>query len=288
MTTRRPLFLGHRSRRGPTSSIHGVVILLLSAGLVLGACSKKSPDDSKVLASVNGETITEKDYEDYLRARQAQQPPIPDKEKEKKVVLDEMVNRVLLVHSAVDQKVDQELDVYFQIKRQRENVLARAMLRKYLKDNPISDEEVQKRFEQEMEKADKNEYRARHILVRTEEEAKEIIAELKKGTNFNTLAQKKSIDVRSGKQGGDLGWFSQDVIVPEFFNAVTTMKKGEISQAPVKSDFGWHVIKFEDSRPRKLPTFDQAKGNIRQIVQQERVDALVKSLKDKGKVKINE
>ncbi len=136
MTTRHPLFL----------------ILLLSAGLMLGACGKKSPDDSKVLASVNGESITEKDYEDYLRARQAQQPPIPDKDKEKKVVLDEMVNRVLLVHSAIDQKVDQELDVYFQIKRQRENVLARAMLRKYLKDNPISDEEVQKRFEQEMRK----------------------------------------------------------------------------------------------------------------------------------------
>jgi peptidyl-prolyl cis-trans isomerase C len=287
MTTRRPLFLGHRSRRGPTSSILGVVILLLSAGLVLGACSKKSPDDSKVLASVNGEAITENDYEDYLRARQMQQPPIPDKEKEKKVVLEEMINRVLLVESAMDQKVDQELDVYFQIKRQRENVLARAMLRKYLKDNPITDEEVQKRFDQETEKADKNEYRARHILVRTEEEAKEIIAELNKGANFNTLAQKKSIDVRSGKQGGELGWFSQEVIVPEFFNAVTKMKKGEVSKEPVKSDFGWHVIKFEDSRPRKMPTFDQAKGNIRQLLQQERVDALVKSLKDKGKVKIN-
>jgi peptidyl-prolyl cis-trans isomerase C len=272
MTTRHPFF----------------IILLLSAGLVLGACGKKSPDDSKVLASVNGETITEKDYEDYLRARQSQQPPIPDKDKEMKVVLDEMVNRVLLVQNAVDQKVDQELDVYFQIKRQRENVLARAMLRKYLKDSPISDEDVQKRFDQETEKANKNEYRARHILVRSEEEAQDIITQLKKGANFNTLAQKKSIDVRSGKQGGDLGWFSQDVIVPEFFNAVTAMKKGEISQVPVKSDFGFHIIKFEGSRPRKMPTFDQAKGNIRQMVQQERVDALVKSLKDKGKIKINE
>jgi peptidyl-prolyl cis-trans isomerase C len=272
MTTRRPLFL----------------ILLLSTGLVLGACGKKSPDDSKVLASVNGESITEKDYEDYLRARQAQQPPIPDKEKEKKVVLDEMVNRVLLVQSAIDQKVDQELDVYFQIKRQRENVLARAMLRKYLSDNPISDEEVKKRFDEVTEKANKNEYRARHILVRTKEEAQEIIDKLSKGANFNELAKNKSIDVRSGKQGGDLGWFNQDVIVPEFFNAVTAMKKGDISKEPVKSDFGWHIIKFEDSRPRKLPTFDQAKGNIRQMVQQERVDALVKSLKDKGKVKINE
>lgn len=264
------------------------VILLLCVGLVLGACGHKSPDDSKVLASVNGESITEKDYEDYLRARQAQQPPIPDKDKEKQVVLDEMVNRVLLVQSAVEKKLDQELDVYFQIKRQRENVLARAMLRKYLGDNPISDEEVQKRFEQEMEKADKNEYHARHILVRGEEEAQDIIAQIKRGASFNALAQKHSIDVRSGKQGGDLGWFSQDVIVPEFFNAVKAMKKGELSQEPVKSDFGFHIIKFEGSRPRKLPTFDQAKGNIRQLVQQERVDALVKTLKDKGKVKIND
>src|SRR4030065_2566062 len=128
------------------------VLLFFCPSLVLGPGSHKSPDDSKALASVNGESITEKDYEDYLRARQAQQPPIPDKDKEKQVVLDEMVNRVLLVQSAVDKKLDQELDVYFQIKRQRENVLARAMLRKYLSDNPISDEEVQKRFEQEMDK----------------------------------------------------------------------------------------------------------------------------------------
>ena len=265
-----------------------ILVLMLSLGLMLGACTKKGPDDSKVLASVNSESITEKDYEDYLRARQTQQPPIPDKDKERKVVLDEMINRVLLVQNAAEHKVDHELDVYFQIKRQRENVLARAMLRKYLKDNPISDEEVQKYFDQEMEKADKNEYRARHILVRSEEEAQEILAQIKKGTSFNSLAQKKSIDVRSGKQGGDLGWFNQDVIVPEFFAAVTAMKRGEISKEPVKSDFGWHIIKFEDSRPRKMPEFEQAKGDIRQRIQQERVDALVKSLKDKGKIKITE
>lgn len=264
------------------------MLLLLSLGLALGACNQKRPDESKVLATVNGEAITESDYEDYLRARQTQQAPIPDKEKERKVVLDEMINRVLLVQSAVDHKVDREPDVYFQIKRQRENVLARAMLRKYLKDNPISDEEVQKFFEEETEKANKNEYRARHILVRSEEEAREIIAQLQKGASFSSLAQKKSIDVRSGKQGGDLGWFSQEVIVPEFFNAVTAMKRGEISKEPVKSDFGWHIIKFEDSRPRKMPTLEQAKGDIRQRIQQERVDALVKSLKDNGKIKINE
>lgn len=272
MTTRRPLFL----------------FALLCASLALAACHKQGGDDSKVLATVNGEAITEKDYEDYLRARQMQQPPIPDKDKERKVVLDEMVNRVLLVQSAVDHKVDQEADVYFQIKRQRENVLARAMLRQYLKDNPISDEEVQKRYDDETAKANKNEYRARHILVRTEEEARNILAQLGKGTNFASLAQQKSIDVQSGKRGGDLDWFSQEAIVPEFFTAVTQLKTGETTREPVKSDFGWHIIKLENIRARKLPTFEQAKGNIRQLIQQERVDALVNSLKDKGKIKISE
>ncbi len=272
MTTRHSLFL----------------IALACTSLALAACGKKGPDDSLVLATVNGEAITEKDYEDYLRARQMQQPPIPDKDKERKVVLDEMINRVLLVQSAVDLKIDQEADVYFQIKRQRENVLARAMLRQYLKDKPISDDEVQKRYDEETAKADKNEYRARHILVRSEEEARDIIAQLGKGTSFANLAQQKSIDVQSGKRGGDLDWFSQEVIVPEFFSAVTRLKTGEITKDPVKSDFGWHIIKLEGSRPRKLPGFEQAKGNIRQLIQQERVDALVKSLKDKGKVKISE
>lgn len=266
---------------------HPLIAALLIAGALLAGCGPKSPDDSKVLATVNGEAITEKDYEDYLRARQMQQPPIPDKEKERQVVLDEMINRVLLTQSATEQKVEQELDVYFQIKRQRENVLARAMLRKYLKDNPISDEDVQKRFDELVAKADRNEYRARHILVRSEEEARELLAQLKKGASFANLAKQKSADVGTGRQGGELGgWFSQDQVVPEFFNAVAQLKKGETTAEPVKSEYGWHIIKLEDSRPRKLPTFEQAKGNIRQLIQQERVDALMKSLKEKAKVKV--
>jgi len=270
-----------------TRPLHAV--LLLAAMFALGACGPKSPDTSKVLATVNGEAITEKDYEDYLRARQLQQPPIPDKEKEKKVVLDEMINRALLVQSAIDQKVDQDLDVHFQIKRQRENILARAMLRKYLKDNPISDEEVEKRYKDLVEKADKNEYRARHILVRSEEEAKEVLAALAKGKSFASLAKEKSVDVGSGKKGGDLpNWFSQDQVVPEFFDAAKKLKKGETTKEPVKTDYGWHIIQLIDSRPRKIPSFEQSKGNIRQIVQQERVDALIKASKDKAKIKISE
>jgi len=267
-----------------------LLIALLGLGLLVTACDggKKTPDDSKVLATANGETITEKDFEDYLKLRHTQQPPIPDKDKEKKVVLEEMVNRVLLVQNAVKNKLDAEPDVYFQIKRQRENVLARAMIRKFLKDTPISDDEVRVRYDRETEKTHKVEYRARHILTETEAEAREILKQLDKGASFSDLAKKKSIDVRSGKEGGDLGWFNQGAMVAEFFDAVMALKKGQITKDPVKSDFGWHVIKAEDSRPLKVPPFDQIKPNIRQLVQQEKIDAMVKDLKDKGKVKIND
>lgn len=266
---------------------HSLFGTLLLAGLLLAGCGAKSPDDSKVLARIDGEVITEKDYEDYLRARQMQQPPIPDPKKEREVVLDEMINRVLLVQAAAAHKVDQELDVYLQLKRQRENVLARAMLRKYLIDNPISDEEVKKRFDELTAKADKNEYRARHILVRDETEARALIGQLRKGASFANLAKQKSVDVGSGRNGGELGgWFSQDQVVPEFYEAVRQLKQGETTRDPVKSEYGWHIIKLENTRPRTMPEFEQAKGNIRQIVQQERVEALLKSIKDKAKIKI--
>jgi peptidyl-prolyl cis-trans isomerase C len=266
-----------------------IAVLLLGSLLALGACGKKGPDNGKVIATVNGEAITELEYNNYVAARQGEHGPFPNQEMERKVVLDEITTRMLLAQAATDQKADQEPDVFLQLKLQRENLLARAILRKYIRENPISDDEVQKRFDQMTEKADKNEYRVRHILVRTEEEAREILAQLKKGANFATLAQQKSIDVRTGKQGGKIGdWVNQDMLVAEFSRAMADLKKGQTTPEPVKTDFGWHIIKVEDSRPRKMPTFDQAKGNVRQMIQQERVDALVKSLKDKARIKISE
>lgn len=265
-----------------------LTLILLAATLALGACGGKPADDSKVLVTVNGEAITEKDYENYLQLRHQNQPPIPDKARERKVVLEEMVNRLLLAQGATEQKLDQEPDVFFQIKRFRENILARAMIRKQLTDLPISEEELRKRYAQEVEKTNKTEYRARHILVRSEEEAREVIAKLKAGANFATLAKEKSIDVRSAREGGDLGWFNQGMMVAEFFDAASKMKKGELSVDPVKTEFGWHVIRLEENRPFKIPPFEQIKNNVHQLVQQERIDALVQQLKNRGKVSYSE
>lgn len=261
-----------------------VVIAILSLALFVTACGKKSVDTGKVLATVNGEAITQSDFDNFMQATPVQQPV---SDQEKKAVLDQMVNLTLLSQDALQHKLDQRPDVHFLIKTQRENILARAMIREYLKDHPISDQEVKQRYDQELAKTNKNEYRARHILVKSEAEAQDIIKQLQHGANFATLAKEKSIDTQSGKMGGELGWFNQSSMVPDFFDAVAKMKKGEISKEPVKTQYGYHVIQLEDTRPFKFPPYDDVKARIRQLVQQERIDQMVSALKAKGKINIS-
>ncbi|MBI3570664.1 MAG: peptidylprolyl isomerase [Gammaproteobacteria bacterium] len=267
-------------------------VLLVSLGL-LAACGKKAPDTGRVLASVNNETITERDYENYLRLRQTQQEPIVDKEKEKQVVLGEMIDRIVLSQYAAENKLDQEPDNYLLMKRVRENILVQAAIRKLLKDSPVTDEDLKKRFQQEVEKTHKTEYKVRHILVKSEDEAKGLVAQIKKGGNFAALAKTKSLDVQTGRNGGDLGWINQGMVVPEFFDGVLALKKGESSAAPVKTDYGFHVIKMDDARPLKIPNFEEfindkrARANLHRKIQDERVETLAKDLKTKAKVTVN-
>lgn len=269
-----------------------LVAVLLT--LPLAACGPKSPDDSTVLAKVDGRTITEKDYDDYLRARQAQVGPMADPKKEREAVLDEMVNRLLLTEYAEDKGVDRELDVYLLLKRQRENTLVRAALRQRLRDQPITDDEVRKRYDQEVAKTHKTEYQARHILVATETDARDIAAKLRRGADFATLARQYSLDTHSKDAGGDLGvmdrtrgrglgWINQGMIEPELFAAMITLRKGDISE-PVRTEHGYHVLRVDGTRPLAIPEFDKMKGDIYQLIQQERIDTLVKELKAKTKI----
>lgn len=279
-----------------------LIVLLAAAGLFAAGCEKKPADQAdkeaakepdKVVATVNGEKIMQSDYQNYLQLRQQQVGPIPDKDKEKKVVLDEMIEKMLLAQHAINSKLDQDPEVSSLMKRVREEILAQAVKRKLLRDNPITDDDVKKRFEQEVGNTHKTEYKVRHILVKDEAEAKDILAQLGKGAKFDKLAKDKSIDTQSGKNGGDLGWVNQGMVVPEFFNAVMAMKKGAVSTEPVKSDFGWHIIMVEDTRPLKVPTFEQfmsdqrARANIYRKMQDEKVGNLVKDLKDKAKITVD-
>ncbi|OGI51679.1 MAG: hypothetical protein A3A87_00390 [Candidatus Muproteobacteria bacterium RIFCSPLOWO2_01_FULL_60_18] len=279
-----------------------LIVVLAAAGLFAAGCDKKPADEAgkeaakeadKVIATINGEKIMQSDYQNYLQLRQQQVGPIPDKDKEKKVVLDEMIEKTLLAQHAVSNKLDQEPEVSSLMKRVREEILGQAVKRKLLRDNPVTDDDVKKRFEQEVENTHKTEYKVRHILVKEEAEAREILAQLGKGVKFDKLAKDKSVDIQSGKAGGELGWINQGMVVPEFFNAVMAMKKGAVSAEPVKSDFGWHIIKVEDTRPLKIPTFEQfmsdqrARANLYRKMQDDKVGNLVKDLKDKAKITVN-
>lgn len=271
-------------------------LLLLSAliAVPLAGCGEKFSDDSKVLATVNGENVTEKDFENYMQLRMTQQGPVPDTETGRKLVLDEMIDRILLVQHGLEREYDKSPEVHFRLKRVRENLIAQEVIRNTLKDTQFSDEDVKKRLAEDYEKAHKTEYRLRHILVKTEEEATAIAQDLKSGKKFEKIAKDKSTDPESAKRGGDLGdWINQGSgLVPEFFNTVMTMEKGQTSE-PVKTDFGWHIIRVDNTRPLKLPPFEQiaadprAAQTTRQRMQEERLQSTLKELKDKAKISVN-
>lgn len=267
------------------------VLVLLAAGLMLGACQQKSQNESKVLATVNGQPITEAEFQQYLQLRQ-QREPVTEQAQEKKV-LEEMIDRVLLAQRAESTGVDKDPEVSGLLKRVRENILVQSMIRNMLKDSPITDDELKQRFEKEVAATHQTEYLVRHILTKNEDEAKEIVTQLssKKG-NFSALAKQKSIDVQSGNNGGSLGWINEGMVVPEFFAGVAGLEKGTTSKAPVKSDFGWHVIKVEDTRPAKIPTFDefmadrQTKANFYRKLQDEKIENVVKELRTSAKIEM--
>ncbi len=278
----------------PSARLPRLAVLLALLATV-GACEKPPAvkDDSKVIARVNGKEITEKNYESFQRVFRQQVGPGADEAQEKKTILDELINRMLLAQHAQDAKLDQDPEVYYALARVRENFLIQALMRETLKTSPITDEEIRKRFEQEVQQIHKTEYRVQHILLSSEEEAKALIGELKTGKKFDALAKAKSIDAETGRQGGELGWINQGMVVPEFFGAVMRMKRGEVSDTPVKTNYGWHVIRLVDTRPLKVPSVEQfmadrqAKAGLYRRIQDERLQNLVKDLRAKAKITTN-
>ena len=152
-----------------------------------------------------------------------------------------------------------------------------------MKKNPISDAELKAEYEAIKAKLGNTEYKARHILVKNEEDAKVIIVNLKKGAKFEELA-KQSIDPGSKDNGGDLGWASAGNFVKPFSDALTSLSKGKYTEAPVKSEFGYHVILLEDSRPLNVPPFDEIKPRLAQQAQAQQINKMVDGLRAKAKI----
>ena len=201
----------------------------------------------------------------------------------KNAVREELIRRELLVQEAKKAGLDKKPDVAAQADAARAAIYIRAYIQDYLKKNPVSDAQLRAGYEKIKSQLGSTEYKARHILVKTEEEAKAIIDNLGKGAKFDELA-KQSIDPGSKDKGGDLGWASAGNFVKPFSDALTALAKGKYTETPVKSEFGYHVIELEDTRPLNVPAFEELKPRLLQQAQGEQINKMVEELRGKAKV----
>ncbi len=261
-------------------------ITLTLSGILLSSLISHSALalDAKSVAAVNGKKISQKTYQQHLKAMQARNPnskaPV-----NRQAVLDELINREVLLQAAKKKKLDKTKEFKNMVNQYKQNLLIQTLLSKSDVAKPITDKELKKVYDAQIGQADTKEYKARHILVKSESKAREIIKKLNDGAEFSELAKKESTGP-SGKQGGDLGWFTASRMVPEFAKAVAKLKKGTITQKPVKTQFGYHVIKLEDSRTRELPKFEDVKEQIRPLIQRQRLAEYVMKLRSKAKIEI--
>jgi len=253
--------------------------------LTLSACNPTDNPKAAVAATVNGTAISESRIEMLLKQGAVQgQPATPDLRKK---IIDQLSMQLLISQEALKKGIDKNPEVLEQLDLTRQSILANAFVQDYLKSNPVSDDMVKAEYEKIKAQMSGNEYKARHILVEKEAEARDIIAKLKKNPKaFESLAKAKSKDSGSKAGGGDLGWFDPRAMVPEFGAAVTKLSKGKFTEEPVKSQFGYHVILLEDSRPKAIPPLDQVKSQLQQQVQQQNLKKLFDDLKAKAKIEI--
>ena len=253
--------------------------LLIAGALV--SVPAFAADKTKPFATVNGQPISQKVYEAFAAEQKAQ--GAPDSAELQAAVKEELVRREILAQEARKKGLDKNPNVQGQIELARQAVLIRAYLSDYVKANPISDAQLKAEYELIKNNLGSTEYKSRHVLVEKEDDAKAIIAKLDKGEKFSELA-KQSKDPGSKDKGGELGWSSPNAYVKPFAEALGKLKKGEYTKTPVKSDFGYHVIQLDDSRPLNPPAFDQVKPQLQQRANQQQVENLVKELRAKAKV----
>ena len=252
---------------------------VLVAGLMLAAAAHAQGDP---LAKVNGVTIPQSRADILLKEMAAQGRP--DTPEMRDAIKQELINREIVAQEAVKRGLHKRPEVATQIDLQRQAVLINAYLQDYLKANPVSDDAVKKEYERVKESAGGREYKVRHILVETEDEAKQIIAQIRKGGSFDKIAAEKSKDQGSKGRGGDLDWATPARYVPAFGQAITKLKKGQMTDAPVQTQFGWHIIRVDDERPSKFPSLEEAKPQIEQQMRQQTVNKAFTDLRAKAKV----
>ena len=199
-------------------------------------------------------------------------------------IKDEIIAREIFMQEARKRGLDASDEYKTQLELARQTILIRELFADFQKKNPVTDAEIQAEYDKFVAANGGKEYRARHILVETEDQAKALIAEIKKSGKFEELAKKNSKDPGSGANGGDLDWAGASSYVPEFSNAMVKLDKGQMSEEPVKSQFGWHIIRVDDVREAQLPKLDEVKPQIAQQLQQQKMGKFQEDLRAKARI----
>jgi peptidyl-prolyl cis-trans isomerase C len=252
------------------------VALTLSLGsFAVGALAQN-------IAIVNGKAVPKSRLEALAQQLERSGRPItPEIEGQ---IKDEVIAREIFMQEAQKKGLDATEDYKSQLELARQTILIRELFADYQKSNPVTDADIKAEYDRFISTNSGTEYRARHILVEKEDQARAIIASIKKGQKFEDIAKKQSKDPGSGAKGGDLDWASPGNFVKEFSQAMTSLKKGQMTEDPVKTQFGFHIIRLDDVRQAQAPKFEDVKPQIAQQLQQGRMNGYQQDLRSKAKV----
>lgn len=258
-----------------------ISLILASLFFATATSLVSAADANKVIATINGTNITEGTLLRY--ADQRGLPPEMPKEQQRNILIEELINRELIYQNAVSIGVDKTPAIQEEVDYQRINIIASSMLNRSSDRFAVSDADLKKEFEARKEELGGKEFKARHILLETEADAKAVIAALDKGADFAKLAGEKSKGP-SAVSGGDLGWFQPAQMVKPFSEAAAKLKKGKYTTAPVQTQFGWHVILLEDTRAVNPPKFEDIKEQIRVGLQNKMIEDYIGKLRKAAKI----
>jgi peptidyl-prolyl cis-trans isomerase C len=234
------------------------------------------------VAIVNGKAVPKTRLDALIsQIERSGRPVTPDMQGQ---LREELIAREIFMQEADKRGLAQSEDYRAQMEMARQSILIRELFGDFQKANPVTDAEMKAEYDKFASANSGKEYKARHILVEKEDQAKAIIASLKKKAKFEDIAKKQSKDPGSGANGGDLDWASPDSYVPEFGQALTKLAKGQITETPVKTQFGWHVIRLDDVRSPQFPAFDQVKPQLKQQMEQQRLAKFQEELRAKAKI----
>lgn len=257
------------------------LILPVIAASAIGFAPLSHAANSNEIATVNGKSITQQDYDQFLSQNVKGDPAKANRQQ----VINELVSRELVFQDAKKKGIDKDPELLQKLEAIKLNLVIGATLDKVMSSPPINESELKKIYKEKLANFEQKEFKASHILLKSKEEAEKVITELDMGGNFADLAKKKSTGP-TGKKGGDLGWFAPQQMVPEFSAAVMKLEKGKYTKEPVQTKFGFHVIKLEDTRNAEPPAFEDVKPQLERAVQQQRANQYLQSLKEKADIKI--